>query len=286
MSGPLVDESPDVAGFYAMQSQAAEQAAASAEEAPYGYTTDPDGTRRPKKTPGRPRKPPSVEELKAAKDHAPGSDPIHRGPGEGDRAPSVKRPRRGKPAGPDKPAAPVPQYREGVIAKGVNKLYRRAGKMVRVMDRDIGQALIDITRKEDDEDVTVGDAWEELARTNVRIRRFLLRIIAGGAWGQLLMCHAPILLAVLMKDAIRQHIPFAGLMEAFLDGGEDGEAPADGTPLEGLTLPDMGQMMTMAQRFAEQAMAEGRMAGGTPRPPAPGPVGPGVTVAVHAGSGS
>jgi hypothetical protein len=310
MSETAVDESQDVkAGFAGLMSKAAGQAGA-AEEAPFGYTTDPDGTRRPKKTAGRPRKSPSVEELKAEKDAQVLEGIVH--PPAEDRAPGSGR--RGQRAGGARPddKKPVVQFREGVIAKGMNKLYRKAGKMVRVVDADVGQALIDITRKDtlddgkpDPEDVTVGEAWEELARTNPRIRAVLMKMIAGGAVGQLFMVHSPVLLAILMKDAIRKRIPFMKLVEAFLDNGEDGEAPADGTVAEGLTVPDMDQMMAMARQFAEQAM--GRNAGGTPRPPeappfhvepdgetgevvtvppARGPVGPGITAAVPAASGS
>lgn len=278
MSEGVTDKSQDVAtGFAAMMSEAHGQAAAESPEAPYGYTTDEDGTRRPKKTLGRPRKSPSLEELKAEREAAAASAPAGSGPPPGDRAPAGGRMRRQKPTQGAKPepGKPVVQFREGVIAKGMNKTYRKAGKMIRVADRDIGQAFIDITKKEDDDDVTVGEAWEELARANPRIRAFLMRMIAGGAAGQVFMCHAPILLAVLMKDRIRKHIPFMGLMEAFLtadteDGG-DGTAPAEGTPLEGLGLPDMNQMMKMAQQFAEQAMNAGRAAGGPPRPPVQGP---------------
>jgi hypothetical protein len=307
------------AGFAALMSKAAEQAGP-AEEAPFGYTRDEaTGELRPKKAQGRPRKSPTLDELKAQKEAAAAETAAAAKPE--DRAPSARRPHRrtrGEPEA-DKPKPPVVQFREGVIAKGVNRLYRKAGKMVRVMDRDVGQALIDITRKDtlddgtpDPEDVTVGEAWEEIARTNPRIRAFLMKIIAGGAWGQLFACHAPVLLAVLMKDAIRKRIPFAKLFEAFLDGGEDGEAPADGTVAEGLTMPDMGQMMAMAQQFAEQAMGgrgpedaayqqrmaeqtmNGRAAPSSPRAPeAPvvpdprrSPAGPGVTAAVPAASGS
>jgi hypothetical protein len=294
MSETPVDESPDLTGFYAMQAEAAEKAAG---DAPYGMTRDPQtGEERPKRAAGRPRKSPSVEELKAQKAEAARTAP----PPAGDRAPDEKRRRGLKAVRDDKPAQPVPQFREGVIAKGMNRLYRKAGKLIKVMDPEIGAAVIDATRKDDDEDVTVGEAWEELARTNPRIRRFLMKMMAGGAWGGLFMAHAPILLAVLMKDAIRKHLPFMQLLEAFLDSedggedGEDGEAAADGTPLEGMTMPDMRQMMAMAQQFAEQTM--GRAASSGPRVPVvPGtvmpdpprsPVGPGVTAAVHAASGS
>jgi len=283
-------EADPAQGFAALMSQAhdqvaqaADEAARYAEEAPYGYTTDPDGTRRPKKTPGRPRKSPSLDELKTQKD--PAAEAGDGGGRTADRPPSASRRMRRSRRDAETPAEtekPVPQFRQGVIAKGINRLYRKGGKIVRVMDPEIGQALIEITRKEDDEDVTVGEAWEELARTNPRIRGFLLRLIAGGAWGQLFAVHGPILLAILMKDAIRKRLPFMKLIEAFLaDDTEDG-APAAGTPFEGMTMPDMQSMMAMAQQFAEQAMG-GRAPGGTLRPPA---LGPAVTTAGPAASGS
>lgn len=300
MSISTADDPTDVAaGFAALMSKAAE-AAGPAEEAPFGYTRDEaTGELRPKKAAGRPRKQPTLDELKAQKEAEAAPEAAAK---PEDRAPSARRPHRRTRAEPepDKPKQPVVQFREGVISKGMNKLYRKAGKMVRVMDRDVGQALIDITRKDtlddgtpDPEDVTVGEAWEEIARTNPRIRAFLMKIIAGGAWGQLFACHAPVLLAVLMKDAIRRRIPFMKLIEAFLDGGEDGEAPAGGTVMEGLQVPDMQQMMAMAAQFAEQAM-NGRAASAPPRAPeAPvvpdprrSPAGPGVTAAVPAASGS
>jgi hypothetical protein len=295
------------AGFAALMSKAAE-AATPAEEAPFGYTRDEaTGELRPKKAQGRPRKSPTLDELKAAKEaEAAAAEGAAKA---GDRAPSARRPHRrtrGEPAA-DKPKQPVPQFREGQIERGINQLYRKAGKLIRVMDADVGQALIDITRKEDAEDQTVGECWEQLARTNPRIRAFLLRMIAGGAWGQLFMCHAPVLMAIVMKDAIRRRLPFGKVVQAFLEPDEDGDAPADGTVAEGLTMPDMGQMMAMAQQFAEQAM-NGRAASSSPRSPEgpvmpvfPGgltagtevvpdprrsPAGPGVTAAVPAASGS
>ncbi len=286
MSETAVDEKgAEEAGFAAMMALAAGQAAGPAEEAPYGYTTDKDGSTRPKKTAGRPRRSPPVEELRAQREA--GDAPETRA---GDRAPDTRRRRARKGGADDKPA---PQFREGVIAKGINKLYRRGGKLVRVMDRDTGQALIDITRKDlledgtpDPEDITVGEAWEELARANPRIRAFLMRVIAGGAWGQLFMAHAPVLLAVMMKDAIRRRIPFTKLIEAFLEQdteqGGDGAAPADGTPFEGLTMPDMETMMAMARQMAEQAVSP-RAPGATLRAPGPGPD---ATAAGPAASGS
>jgi hypothetical protein len=227
------------------------------ENAPYGYRMY-GGKPVPKKLPGRPRKDtlqeqpvvlgrsPSIEDLKAAgfgstatEDREPGRDP------------------KAKPAK-DKALPELPPFRAGPIAKGVNRLYRRGGKIARVFNPAIGMAMIECTRKGtaiddegvervDEDAVTVGEAWEELARTNPRIRRFLLSMLSGGAKMQLLMAHAPLLLAILMTDTVSRRIPFAALLASWMDDEEDG--PAAG-PMAGMTQDDMAQMMAMAQSMA------------------------------------
>ena len=255
-------ESDPVAGFAALMAGARPAPEpASDDPAPYGYTVDErTGVERPKKAPGRPRKSPSLDDLKERQ----AADPALADPQPpGDRPPAALkgrgRRRAGGQAEAGRPAPPMPQkYRpEGAIAKGVNQLYRKAGKLVRVMDRDIGQALIDITRAEDDDDVTVGDAWETLARSNPRVRAFLLKLLAGGAWSGVFAVHAPVLMAVLMKDSIRRRIPFGGLLMAVADDSEDSPAPGEGTPFDGLRPEDMAQMQAMAQAMAEQVMTRG-----------------------------
>ena len=255
-------ESDPVAGFAALMAGARplpEQAPD--DPAPYGYTVDErTGVERPKKAPGRPRKSPSLEDLKErrAADPAPG-DP---GP-PGDRPPAVLKGRGGRRqrqgAAEPKPAAPIPQRVRpaGAIAKGVNQLYRKGGRLLKAFDRDVGQAFIDITRADDPDDVTVGDAWEALCRSNPRIRAFWLRVLTGGAWSQVFAAHLPIFGVILMKDSIRRRIPFGGLMGAFLEQDEEDGAPADGTPFEGLRPEDMAQMQMMAQAMAEQVMSRG-----------------------------
>lgn len=256
------------AAFAAMMTGAADQVA---EEAPYGYTKDRlTGEMRPKKSPGRAgarTRSPSLEELQAERAANPGPDT---GP-QPDRQPA-KRSRKDRRAQ-DKetsPPPPPPPYQPGVIGRGMDRLYRRAGKFVKVMDPDIGTAIIESTRKDDEDDVTVGEAWEELARTNPRVRRFLLRAIAGGAWSQVFAAHAPIFLAILLKDSIRKRIPFAKLIEAMLsddeDSGQDGEGPAD--LLGGLDANDLQAMWAMAQNLMGGMVPPNpARPGGSPRPP-------------------
>lgn len=260
----MSDGTDPAADFVGMMTQAQEAAYAEAPEAPYGYTRDAaTGEMRPKKSPGRPRKPPSLDELKAEKETEAAGEPVIEGRVVGDRPPETPRGRK-KGAGdpkPDKPVNPVPQFREGQIEKGINKMYRRAGRIVRVMDAEIGAAIIEAARKESDDDLTVGSAWEEIARHNPRIRAFLLMMMRGGAWGGLFWAHAPIFLAVLMKPAVQARLPFGAMMAAFMSGddeggGQDAEEDGDGPRPGGggLTPADMSQMMGMAQAFAQQMM--------------------------------
>lgn len=210
--------------------------------APFGYTTDPvTKQRRPKLAPGRPRNQPTAEELAA-------KPPIER---EGDRAP--ERPAGYKPPAAD-PVVVVPMPRGGVIAKGVNKLYRRAGKMIRAVDDDIGEAFIYCTRvdlevPEDERELTVGEAWEQLAKNNPRIRAFVLRIIAGGDWGDLAMAHAPIGVALFMKPWIQKFINPERLIESMTEADEEEE---EGTAAAGLTGDDVKDMQELAMRQARQ----------------------------------
>ena len=250
-------------------------------EAPYGWMTDPaTGERRPKKRPGRrqraplppPGQTPTLEELKAAQtpseareDTPPGTPP--KGKRKTQRAP-----------------AEIPTLRAGQIAKGVNRLYRQAGRIVRMMDYDLGTAIIVSARPrpkdeddEDDEDaITVGEAWENLARTNPRIRAFLTRLVIGGAWGGMCRAHLPILLAIMMKESVRSRIPLFDLASAFLTDEPEHDGPPVPSNLAqmmgGLTPDDMAKAMQFAQGMMGQMIADVPRAPNTPREPTAGHV--------------
>lgn len=241
------------------------------DQAPFGYTIDKaTGEKRaklrPGKQPGTPaKKAPAADEppVDPATDRAPGSVRAKRS-----RLYGGGTIRRGRAPKPD--PEPLPPFRAGPIAKGVNKIYARAGRILRALDHDLGTAVILTTRKESEDDVTVGEAWEEVARTNDRIRAFLLKVISGGAWGQLVMAHAPIALAMLMKDSVRKRLPLTRLAEAFFepaDGDEDQADAGDAGPtVAGMNLADLQQLGELAQNL--MAGAVGRMDGLRSVPPA------------------
>lgn len=239
-------------------------------EAPYGYTIDrKTGDRRPKKRAGRVRLAPKPDEAdQPAESGAPKAER------EPDRAPGKVHPqnkRRGRaPRAAKPPPEPMAPFRAGPIAKAVNRLYLRAGKLLRVWDEEIGAAVISMTRKEldeqgqpDPEDVTVGEAWEEVARLNPRIRALLMKLISGGAWSQLFMVHAPLLLAVLMKESVARRLPLMRLLGAFLDDSTDEVRPEPapgGMPANlfaGLTQDDLMQAASAFQAFMPGPMPTG-----------------------------
>lgn len=215
-------------------------------EAPYGWTRDRGtGTLRPRKRPGRPRTQASAEELAAA-------PAVEREPDRPPAAPQGRSRRRGTTH--DAPAPAMPKG--GIIAAGVDKLYRRAGKLLRALDHDIGQALIECTRAEllDEGELTVGQAWEQLAKTNPRIRAFLLRAIAGGAWGDLIMAHAPVGIALVMKPAVQRFIPWGRIVESMAEPDEDTPEGEGGLP-GGMTAADFEELKATASEQARRVAA-------------------------------
>jgi len=193
-------------------------------EIPQGFVRDRDtGEIRARRRAGRPRKPPSAEEVAAMP------------------AAELKADQPPPTPGKHEPEE-VPMPRGGVIAKGTDKLYRRAGKILRAFDHDLGQAVIECTKPDpDDPDaLTVGQAWEQLAKTNPRVRRFLVNAIKGGTWQDLLMAHAPIAVALMTKQWVQRILPLGRLAESFLEPDEDTQ-PGD------LRAADLDEMRDMAE---------------------------------------
>jgi hypothetical protein len=227
-------------------------------DAPFGWMRDRvTGEHRPKLRPGKgaarpaedvtPRSQPSLDDLKAAKaGQAPVSDVT---PG---KSPKGKR----------KEAKPIPRHRPGFITKGMNKWYKRIGKIAKAMDADLGAAIIATTENDADEgepDNSVGAAWDALAAVNPQVRRVLMSMLEGGVYGALFWAHAPIFMALLMKDAIRDKLPIGKLMMAFV-GDDEPNVQGEETILGGMTQADM---MQAAQVLAQQMMQMGVPGGET-----------------------
>lgn len=240
------------------------------DRAPYGWTRDTKTHQwRPKKSPGRPKHapPPGPEEVAAA-------PPINRP----EDAPPPPRSRKRRGPAPTDESVPMPKG--GVIARGVDRLYRRAGRMIRILDDEIGLAVIECSRPdpEDPDAPTAGQAWEALAKDNPRVRAWLLGLLKGGTWQDLIMVHAPIALALFTRDWVRRLIPGAVLeraAESMLvpdpeDATEDSLTPEDVDDMQraaeahaqriaskmGVKVPPNVAAAAMRQAEAMQARAE------------------------------
>lgn len=56
------------------------------------------------------------------------------------------------------------------------------------------------------------EAWVELANQNIRVRKAILGMLEGGAWGMVIGAHVPIILASL-PEHMREQIPFLSAMD-------------------------------------------------------------------------
>lgn len=190
---------------------------------------------------------------RTAPDREPGAQPRRR----------VGR-RRGRPAADTKPPADIPPFRAGPIAKGMNRLYAKAGRLVKVMGKPaFGDVIISITRKESDDDETVGEAWEALAQVSPVWRARLLKLVTGGAAGRVLLAHLPIVMALLMLEPVQRRMPFGRIVDAVFGDDEPTATPADTGE-----QPDFEQMMAMATEMMGPLMMQ-RAANAGPRMPAP-----------------
>ena len=152
--------------------------------------------------------------------------------------------------------------KSGQIAAGMNRLYRTAGRVLQALNapdtrgRRAGVALAEITRKQDPDDVTVGEAWEKLAAGNPRVRAFLLRLVSGGAAGELVWCHVPVVIALMVGPDGDVAGPVGTVLGAMMaPDGDAGPSPAEqgqsfGEFVQNLSPEDMQGLAAMAQRMA------------------------------------
>lgn len=119
---------------------------------------------------------------------------------------------------------------------GQNKKVRSGVRALTEKDRDkivslytmTGMALMPFKPKTAQAFALVADdaakAWYDLARENDSVRRTILMLIEGGAWGALFAAHLPILLTLLPESAM-SNLPFQfdpnDMLRNMDDGNDD-----------------------------------------------------------------
>lgn len=102
----------------------------------------------------------------------------------------------------EKPAAPVPGMpRKGQLARQITQLYVSLGTFMMPLDAACAGAIINAAPQ-------CGEAMENLARENPAVRRAILAMVETSVWGQVIVAHAPIMLAIAIHHvpAVRDNI--------------------------------------------------------------------------------
>lgn len=81
------------------------------------------------------------------------------------------------------------QYRPGILVKPLTELYILAGTVVAPFNQPVATALVQNAE-------ACAIAWDNAAKTDKQIRRYMMMLIHGSTWGQLAAVHAPIGIAL------------------------------------------------------------------------------------------
>lgn len=118
-----------------------------------------------------------------------------------DATPRITRIEVEKPLIDDVPSQPVSKaaddtepkklvYRPGVLVKPLTGLYEMVGGFIILADPDCGTAVINSAED-------CAKSLDDLAKTNPKVRKVLMRMVESGAVTKVIIAHLPILLAVM-----------------------------------------------------------------------------------------
>ena len=125
------------------------------------------------------------------------------------------KPRRGRSTGraTPKPKAKVPPYKNGQFIGPLTEIYSAIGAMVVMFDPPVGKAILGSAE-------ACAESLDNLARENESVRRALIALTTGGAWGAVAIAHTPIIMAILFT-----HVPQMKMIAPNLapsEGSENG----------------------------------------------------------------
>lgn len=93
----------------------------------------------------------------------------------------------------------TPEYRPGLLVKPLRDLYVSVGTLVLPFNQAVGTAFIQNAE-------ACAKSLDNAAKADKQIRRVLMLLITGSVWGEVIIAHMPIMmaLAVTMVPAVRQ----------------------------------------------------------------------------------
>lgn len=139
----------------------------------------------------------------------------------GGRADSPRERKQRKPR-PEKVQLPVPGMpRKGALARQITQMYVSLGTFLLPFDAACAGAIINAAPR-------CGEAMENLARENPAVRRAIMAMVETSVWGQVVMAHAPIMLAIAIHHvpAVRENL--SGIAAKIVSDAMEPENFADG----------------------------------------------------------
>jgi hypothetical protein len=88
-----------------------------------------------------------------------------------------------------------PPSKPGEFTETLQEIYGGAGMLAMPFNASLGSALMLNAEK-------CANAWDELAQKNPSVRHTLRLLTQGGAWGKVVLAHAPIVAAVMAQSAM------------------------------------------------------------------------------------
>jgi hypothetical protein len=102
-----------------------------------------------------------------------------------------------------KPKAPAPRMPPGGLATPLADIYIMIGSFMSVADPVCGAAIISSAKD-------CGKSLEALAKQNPEVRRVLVKLVSGSAYGAVITAHVPIIMAVANHHLLPAFVPTPG----------------------------------------------------------------------------
>jgi hypothetical protein len=89
---------------------------------------------------------------------------------------------------------PVPPIPRGGFAPQIEKMYGTLAMAAMAIDMPLGMAILEVAP-------AAAQAWDELARRNITVRRVIVSMLETSAWGAVIAAHLPIFMLFIKRAA-------------------------------------------------------------------------------------
>lgn len=146
------------------------------------------------------------------RDRPPRTGPKEPRPEPQQRSRSRSTSKTATPSSTDDDTEKITDYRPGILVKPLRDLYATVGTLVLPFNQPVGTAFIQNAEP-------CAKALDNAAKTDKQIRRVLMLLVQGSVWGEVIIAHMPIMmaLAVTLVPSVRSSL---GEVQSEVDSSE------------------------------------------------------------------